>query len=211
MRLEISVSERDKRLLMLTGITAILTLSVRFLIYPAFERGKKLEHDIDKISAVYDERRARMNERKNLDELVARQRLALDEASKSYSKPLAGWEMDALITGLAVRHGLFPENLSLTNAAPGMVEPYIFAPSEEPSEDSTEVPIEDGGVLLANARLETSGEPAQWKAFLNDVAQNYPSLRVTHFEVSPGGGRTGEPELAGRIVFNLEIYMFKNE
>lgn len=206
MRLELSVSERDKRLLMLTGIAGILMLSARFLIQPAFEQGQELEYAITEISAVYEERHTRMSEWEELDEAIARQRLALDDASKPYYKPLAAWEMDALITGLAVQHGLFPESLSLTEAVPGMVEPYIFAPEEEPPETS----LEDGGVLLANARLEAIGEAAQWQAFLDDVARNYPGLRVTRLEVSPQSEGTGETDFTDRIVCVLEIYMCRD-
>lgn len=203
MRLELSVSERDKRLLMLTGIAGILMLSGRFLIHPAFERGQELEYAITEISAVHEERQTRMSELEDLDEAITRQCLALDEASKPYYKPLAAWEMDALITELAVKHGLFPESLSLTEAVPGMVEPYIFAPEEEPPETS----LEDGGILLAKARLEASGEAAQWQGFLDDVARNYPGLRVTHVEVSPQSAGTGGSDFADRIVCVLEIYM----
>lgn len=201
MRLELSVSEQDRRLLMVTAIAGILILSVRFLIQPAFKRGQELERAITEISAVHEEHLTYINRLENLDEAIAQQRFILDEASKAYYKPLASWEMDALITELAVQHGLFPENLSLTEAVPGMVEPYIFAPEEG------ETSPEYDGVLLASARLEARGEAAQWQAFLDDIAWKYPGLRVTRFEVSPHNDANGRPDFTDRIVCLLEIYM----
>lgn len=201
MRLKISVSEQDRRLLMVTAIAGILLLSVRFLLLPAFKRGQELEHAITELSAVQEEHLTYMNRLENLDQAIAQQRSVLDQASKACYKPLAAWEIDALITELAVQHGLFPENLSLTEGVPGMVEPYIFAPEEE------ETSPEYDGVLLADARLEARGEAAQWQAFLDDIAWKYPGLRVTRFEVSPYSDETGKPDLTDKIVCVLEIYM----
>lgn len=206
MRLELLVTERDKRLLMLTGIVGVLTLSVRFLIWPAFERGRNLEGGVAEVSAAYEERLASKNKLNELNEIIEQRRPALDEACKRYYKPLAAWELDALVTELAVRHGLLPENLSLTGAVQGMVEPYIFAPEDETEDEF----LENAGVMLANVQLEASGETPQWQAFLDDVSRNYPALRVTRFSAMAKGERGSKTNLKDRFVCTLEIYICRN-
>ncbi len=217
MRLEISVSERDKHTLMCIGIVAVLVLSFRLLIQPALERGQELENAIAEASATRVEQRIRIHELEHLNEDIERLRLALEEASKPYFNPLMTWEIDSLITGLAVRHGLIVESLDLTEAVPGMAAPYIFAPeqelSETPLDEGGEVEIADPdealatGLLLASAQLEASGKAAQWQAFLDDVVQNYPGLRVARFEISAHSDGAEDSVSVNRIRCDLEIYM----
>ncbi|MCI8842872.1 MAG: hypothetical protein HFF08_02005 [Oscillospiraceae bacterium] len=211
MRLVISNGKADKRLLAFTCAAAALVLLGRALIWPAFAWGRELERAIARVSADCTERRTRMDERAGAEGTMEWQRLALAVASQPYYKPMAAWEMDMLITGLAVRHGLVPERLSLTEAAPGLAAPYRYQPEREDLPDSGletgAAEGEEGYVLMAKAQLEAGGSTAQWQAFLDDVAWNYPGLRVTGFAVPVYGGETEAVESGGRFHCGLEIYM----
>ncbi len=201
MRLVISNGERDRRLLAVTCAVGAFALSVRFLLWPAFTRGRELKQAIEAASAGCAERRARISALAGLDGAAARRGLVLEAVSGPYYKPMAAWEMDALITGLALKHGLIPERLTLTGAAPGTASPYLSQPEPDGTEETEDY------IQVANAQLEAGGEAARWQDFLDDVAWNYPGLRVTGFEVVDRAAGPEAPASGGGFRCGLEIYM----
>lgn len=205
-------AKMDERLAACVLAGAALILSARFLIWPAFSRGRELEKQIAEDSAACAGQRELIELRPGLERETARRRLALSIASKPYYAPLKTWEMDALITGLAVKHGLVPAALSLTEAAPEMPDRYPYQRTEVPPErDSETEDTPEVYVLTAKAQLEADGTAEQWQAFLDDAARHAPGLRVTCFEVLDRDGEDGASADTVRFVCGLEIYMCPKE
>ena len=127
-------------------------------------------------------------------------------------------QMDDIITGLALKNGLFPQSLTLTEAVPGAVRAYLAvqeqaedgsaAPAEDadqtgeapdaPQTDGSAAPAEgadqtgeaadapqtDGGVYIGTATLSAQGDVSQWLHFLDEVERSCKGLRVTNFSIS---------------------------
>lgn len=221
MHLDTNISEKDKRLLMYVAIAAVVALMVRFLIMPAMDRTQELEEAIDSAATTREERRIRLHELEYLDEAIEQRQKELDEVSAPYYTPMATREMDDLITGLVIKHGMFPERLSLSEAEPGMTPAYLYqmgtadaegAPDgEAPMEPAAEAFLEmtPDYLLLATAEMEVSGDLSGWYALLDDLTQLYPSLRVTMFDITEERYVTEEMEtfITNRIKCELELYM----
>ena len=120
--------------------------------------------------------------------------------------------MDDIITGIALKNGLFPQSLTLTEAVPGAVSAYLAvqeqadgsaAPAEgadqtgeapdgsaAPAEDAdqtgeaADAPQTGGGVYIGTATLSAQGDVSQWLHFLDEVERSCKGLRVTNFSIS---------------------------
>ena len=104
--------------------------------------------------------------------------------------------MDDIITGIALKNGLFPQSLTLTEAVPGAVRAYLAV--QEQAEDGSAAPAEgadqtgeaadapqtDGGVYIGTATLSAQGDVSQWLHFLDEVERSCKGLRVTNFSIS---------------------------
>lgn len=72
-----------------------------------------------------------------IDDIIAQNEAALNTASEKYYKgDLETRQMDDIITGIALENGLFPQSLTLTEAAPGAVSAYL-AEQEAAQTDSS--------------------------------------------------------------------------
>lgn len=210
--MKISNGEQDMRLLMLTGLAAVLVMSVQFLIRPALARGRELEKAVGTAFRVYTEQQEIIQNLADLDGDIEKQRDALEQAAGPYASPLTSWEMDKMITRLALRHGLKLTSLSLTEAAPGMAAPYSPMPDGGPAggETYTDEPP-PAGVLMAGVRLKANAETEQWKSFLDDIAWNYPGVQMVRFNISERAAGTGEMETACQFECELAVYMCGKE
>ncbi len=213
MYLSTTISQRDRRLLTLVGVFGIAALSLRFLILPAWERGQELTEQIDGATALREERRIQLHELDYLDAAIERQRALREKAAAPYYGILTNWEIDDRITALLLAHGLFPEELSLTGAALGLPQPYLYA-VKTPAEASEETPAEGAVsyVYLGTAELAATGELEQWQGFLDEVEAD-PSLRLLRFAVNEERYVTAGEETvtAQRIDCTIEIYMCGEE
>ena len=147
--MNLTVTERDKKLLGLTACLAILAVFGVHLIRPA----------------------------------------------PYYPDGLETRQMDDIITGLALKNGLFPQSLTLTEAVPGAVRAYLAvqeqadgsaAPAEGADEtgEAEDAPQTDGGVYIGTATLSAQGDVSCWLRFLDEVERSCKGLRVTNFSIS---------------------------
>ena len=117
--------------------------------------------------------------------------------------------MDDIITSLALKNGLFPQSLTLTEAVPGAVRAYLAvqeqtdgsaspaegadqtgeapdAPAEAADQtgEAPDAPQAGGGVYIGTATLSAQGDVSQWLHFLDEVEHSCKGLRVTNFSIS---------------------------
>lgn len=210
--MNLTVTERDKKLLGLTACLAILAVFGVHLIRPALAEHEALGGEYEAALRKQQEYQAQIDARAALDDSIAQNEAALRTAGEPYYPGgLETRQMDDIITGLALKNGLFPQSLTLTEAVPGAVRAYLAvqeqtdgsaAPAEgadqtgeaadapqadgsaSPAGEASDAPQTDGGVYIGTATLSAQGDVSQWLHFLDEVERSCKGLRVTNFSIS---------------------------
>ena len=233
--MNIVVTERDKRLLRLVACVAILAIFGLYMIRPAITRREILQDEYDTAERKQQEYQMQIATLATIDEIIAQNQAALDTASEKYYKgDLETRQMDDIITGIALENGLFPQALTLTEAAPGSVAAYLTdetqtdapaAPADSTdtsaAADSTDASGTDTAlaaaaayepvnyIYLGTATISAQGEVTQWLNFLDEVHRKYKGLRVTNFSITDFNYIQNNTQAVSTklITGTLEIYM----
>lgn len=120
--MNLTVTERDKKLLGLTACLAILAVFGVHLIRPALAEHEALGGEYEAALRKQQEYQAQIDARAALDDSIAQNEAALKAAGEPYYPDgLETRQMDDIITGIALKNGLFPQSLTLTEAVLGAV------------------------------------------------------------------------------------------
>lgn len=169
--MNLTVTERDKKLLGLTACLAILAVFGVHLIRPALAEQEALGGEYEAALRKQQEYQAQIDARASLDDSIAQNEAALKTASEPYYPGgLETRQMDDIITGLALKNGLFPQSLTLTEAVPGAVSAYLAvqeqadgsaAPAEgaDRTGEASDEPQTDGSAAPAEG-VDQTGEAA---------------------------------------------------
>lgn len=224
--MNIVVTERDKRLLRLVACVAILAIFGLYMIRPAITRREILQDEYDTAERKQQEYQMQIATLATIDEIIAQNQAALDTASEKYYKgDLETRQMDDIITGIALENGLFPQALTLTEAAPGSVAAYLTdetqtdapaAPADSTEASGTDTALAAAAayepanyIYLGTATISAQGEVTQWLNFLDEVHRKYKGLRVTNFSITDFNYIQNNTQAVSTklITGTLEIYM----
>ena len=140
--MNLTLTERDKKLLGLTACLAILAVFGVHLIRPALAEHEALGSEYEAALQKQQEYQAQIDARAALDDSIAQNEAALKTAGEPYYPAgLETRQMDDIITGIALKNGLFPQSLTLTEAVPGAGRAYLAV--QEQAEDGSAAPAED--------------------------------------------------------------------
>lgn len=169
--MNLTLTERDKKLLGLTACLAILAVFGVHLIRPALAEHEALGGEYEAALRKQQEYQAQIDARAALDDSIAQNEAALKTAGEPYYPDgLETRQMDDIITGIALKNGLFPQSLTLTEAVPGAVRAYLAvqeqadgsaAPAEgaDQTGETPDVPQTDGSAAPAE-NADQTGEAA---------------------------------------------------
>lgn len=224
--MNIVVTERDKRLLRLVACVAILAIFGLYMIRPAITRREILQDEYDTAERKQQEYQMQIATLATIDEIIAQNQAALNTASEKYYKgDLETRQMDDIITGIALENGLFPQALTLTEAAPGAVAAYLTdetqtdapaAPADSTDASGTDTAAAAAAayepanyIYLGTATISAQGEVTQWLNFLDEVHRKYKGLRVTNFSITDFNYIQNNTQAVSTklITGTLEIYM----
>lgn len=148
--MNLTVTERDKKLLGLTACLAILAVFGVHLIRPALAEHEALGGEYETALRKQQEYQAQIDARAALDDSIAQNEAALKTAGEPYYPDgLETRQMDDIITGLALKNGLFPQSLTLTEAVPGAIRAYLAVQEQA-----------DGSASPADEAADQTGEAA---------------------------------------------------
>lgn len=165
--MNLTLTERDKKLLGLTACLAILAVFGVHLIRPALAEQEALKSEYETALRKQQEYQAQIDARAALDDSIAQNEAALKTAGEPYYPDgLETRQMDDIITGLALKNGLFPQSLTLTEAVPGAVRAYLAvqeqadgstAPAEAADQtgEAPDAPQTDGSAAPAEGADQT--------------------------------------------------------
>lgn len=165
--MNLTLTERDKKLLGLTACLAILAVFGVHLIRPALAEHEALGSEYEAALQKQQEYQAQIDARAALDDSITQNEAALKTAGEPYYPDgLETRQMDDIITGLALKNGLFPQSLTLTEAVPGAVRAYLAvqeqadgsaAPAEgaDQTGETPDAPQTDGSAAPAEGADQT--------------------------------------------------------
>lgn len=169
--MNLTLTERDKKLLGLTACLAILAVFGVHLIRPALAAHEALGSEYEAALRKQQEYQAQIDARAALDDSIAQNEAALKTAGEPYYPAgLETRQMDDIITGIALKNGLFPQSLTLTEAVPGAVRAYLAvqeqtddsaAPAEgaDQTGEAADAPQADGSAAPAENADQTGEAP----------------------------------------------------
>ena len=176
MRLELT--ENDILLLKLAGSVLIAFLVIRFLLMPGIEHYQENIIQRDELTETAEGMQAAIDGIPVLEQEIENSRVKLEEVSSVYYERMENHQVDELLTGLALKHGLFPVSLSIEGAVPKIPAAYLYGVTA----GSEKVPSEHY-IQTAAGNMVLRGEEAKFFGFLDDVETNYPALRLCKLQM----------------------------
>lgn len=203
--MKLELTEHDIVLLKLAVSALIAFLMIRFLLMPGIGSFQENTIQYGTLEEKAAEIESAIESIPILEQSIEVKEAALEEASAAYYPRMENRQVDELLTGIALKHGLFPVSLNIEGAAPSLPEPYLYSS-----------PAERTGVLseyymqVAAGRMVLSGDNGSLFAFLDDVAENYPAVRLRYLRrdermyFDQDWNRVEQPDLS----CELEVYMY---
>lgn len=160
--MNLTLTERDKKLLGLTACLAILAVFGVHLIRPALAEHEALGGEYEAALRKQQEYQAQIDARAALDDSIAQNEAALKTAGEPYYPDgLETRQMDDIITGLALKNGLFPQSLTLTEAVPGAVRAYLAVQEQADGSASPAEGADQTGEAPDAPQTDGSAAPAE--------------------------------------------------
>ena len=169
MKIDMELKPGDVVLLKVLACVLILFFMARFLIFPGMEKHQDLVAKKDDLT-------------------IATQKENLKKAQEGFYDLMENREVDSLITGLALKHDLFPVYLNIEDPVAGIPAAYQLSEASEDSsaeESQSTLPYVQY-VNTTTVTITLQGQEAQIRELLDDIAKNYPGIQVRSFDMQSG-------------------------
>ena len=169
---------RDIVLLKICFCVLTVFMMVRFVIMPGIGRYQEGRIRDQALREEMEEMQAVTDAIPFMEEAVREHRDRLKEISSSYYDPMENRLLDELLTGLALKRGLFPVSMSISGAQPAIPEAYLYGQVQEPAGI-----VSDKYVLTGTVSMVLRGEKGKIFAFMDEIERNYPAVQVRSFHM----------------------------
>lgn len=233
MRLEIT--QRDVILLKVAFTILILVLGVRFLIMPQIGKMQESDARLEATKVTVDEMQSKIDSIPMLEQEKIKLTGEFQTMSSPYYSSMESREIDELITGIALKHKLFPMSLVIGEKNHDTFPAYIYSAlaiakeaeealneeedaqaSDESADESSDAAPEDEnmqnmalGLLNQNpVSFSVRGKEKKIMEFINDLYKNYPSIEVKSFTINKEKFVDTDFKQVQRTVMNCELIVF---
>lgn len=230
MKLEISMTDRDKKLLIFLGIFVIVVCFAYWGIRPSIKSVMSINEDIqddEDIKSVNEMKLSELpfiqDDNKTLEENIV-------EARANYFAMMTSDEIDKYFTGLALSYNLYSYDLNISMPSDTCdLEPYQYSAKalmpdtdeedeEEDTDDSSDDLLDeeedpDTGIYAATVTLRLGGEQENLTTFVDDLSNTDQKIRICKYSYSTNqnviSGTDGTYDVVESTVLNItvEIYM----
>lgn len=196
MKIEMELKPGDIVLLKLLACFLIAFFMIRFLIFPGIGKHQDLQMEKEDLAAQQEEMQQTIDNAPNVENLIKEQKETLTEAEDGYYSLLENRELDELVTGIVLDHSLFPVYLSISDTVPGVPAAYFLTGGQMTEQPSTEMATaEESGSEMqqditslpymntTEVNVTVRGAEDEIRAFLDDIAKNYPGIQVHSFQI----------------------------
>ena len=211
------LTDKDILLLKLAVSVLIVFLTVRFLVMPGIGRYQENRMNGRELDGTIKEMQTAIDGISELEQEVQERKEELKDISAQYYEQMENRQIDELLTGLALKAGLFPVSLSIGEAQAEIPQAYLYGKSsgledeEESADAESGEPISDGYVLTVNCTMVLQGSWDQAYQSIDDLEHNEPAIQVQAMHVSKrtyldtDWNVVEQPEVS----FELAVYMHK--
>ncbi|NSG33278.1 hypothetical protein [Coprococcus comes] len=192
MKIDMELKPGDVVLLKVLACVLILFFMARFLIFPGMEKHQELVAKKDDLTIEKQEMQYTISSKASTEKEIATQKENLEKAQEGFYDLMENREVDSLITGLALKHDLFPVYLNIEDPVAGVPAAYqLSEASDDSSEDSSTEESQSTlpyvqYVNTTTVTITLQGQEAQIRELLDDIAKNYPGIQVRSFDMQSG-------------------------
>ena len=192
MKIDMELKPGDVVLLKVLACVLILFFMARFLIFPGMEKHQDLVAKKDDLTIEKQEMQYTISSKASTEKEIATQKENLEKAQEGFYDLMENREVDSLITGLALKHDLFPVYLNIEDPVAGVPAAYqLSEASDDSSEDSSTEESQSTlpyvqYVNTTTVTITLQGQEAQIRELLDDIAKNYPGIQVRSFDMQSG-------------------------
>ena len=188
MKIDMELKPGDVVLLKVLACVLILFFMARFLIFPGMEKHQDLVAKKDDLTIEKQEMQYTISSKASTEKEIATQKENLEKAQEGFYDLMENREVDSLITGLALKHDLFPVYLNIKDPVAGIPAAYQLSEASEDSsaeESQSTLPYVQY-VNTTTVTITRQGQEAQIRELLDDIAKNYPGIQVRSFDMQSG-------------------------
>ncbi len=188
MKIDMELKPGDVALLKVLACVLILFFMARFLIFPGMEKHQDLVAKKDDLTIEKQEMQYTISSKASTEKEIATQKENLEKAQEGFYDLMENREVDSLITGLALKHDLFPVYLNIEDPVAGIPAAYQLSEASEDSsaeESQSTLPYVQY-VNTTTVTITLQGQEAQIRELLDDIAKNYPGIQVRSFDMQSG-------------------------
>lgn len=138
MKIDMELKPGDIVLLKLLACVLILFFMGRFLIFPGIEKHQDLVSERENAETTQQDMQYTIDNESTYDEMITAQQEHLKEASKGYYDLMVNREVDELVTGLVLKHDLFPVYLNIADPVAGIPAAYQNREDSAQTTDSSD-------------------------------------------------------------------------
>ena len=188
MKIDMELKPGDVALLKVLVCVLILFFMARFLIFPGMEKHQDLVAKKDDLTIEKQEMQYTISSKASTEKKIATQKENLKKAQEGFYDLMENREVDSLITGLALKHDLFPVYLNIEDPVAGVPAAYQLSEASEnfSAEESQSTLPYVQYVNTTTVTITLQGQEAQIRELLDDIAKNYPGIQVRSFDMQSG-------------------------
>lgn len=168
------LTEKDILLLKLVFSILIAFLMIRFFVMPGLELYQENSITNEELENKAMEMQDAIDSVPDLQRSVEKQRKELEQLSSPYYPKMENRQVDELLTGLAVQHGLSPISMYIEDAKPEIPMAYLYASrsentggqADDASEDVSEA--DSGGIGRREEALEDADAQLEQEAEVSE-------------------------------------------
>ena len=192
MKIDMELKPGDVVLLKVLACVLILFFMARFLIFPGMEKHQDLVAKKDDLTIEKQEMQYTISSKASTEKKIVTQKENLKKAQEGFYDLMENREVDSLITGLALKHDLFPVYLNIEDPVAGVPVAYqLSEASDDSAEDSSAEEPQSTlpyvqYVNTTTVTITLQGQEVQIRELLDDIAKNYPGIQVRSFDMQSG-------------------------
>lgn len=240
MKLELELKPSDIILLKLLACVLIIFFSFRFFIFPGVEKHQDLTSQKDTLTYQKEEMQQIISSKETREKLIEKQKENLAESAEGFYEGMENQQLDELITGLALRHNLFPVSLNISQPVAGIPGAYqsgttsdnstntessentdnienIDNSESSESSDSSDLTVNSNNFVpylsTVTVSVTLQGTEGQIRELIDDVAKNYPGIQIRTMDMQKATYVNASLQTVEQMNCNCEfaVYMYQKE
>lgn len=217
----------DKDILLLKLAVSVLTvfLMARFLIMPGIGRYQEYTIEGKELEGTIADMKSAIDGIPKLEKTLEERQRELGDISVKYYERMENRQIDELLTGIALKEGLFPVSLSIGEAQAEIPEAYLYGRRSGEMDDTLsdeadgsegearqtdrETDSRDGYILTVSCTMVLQGSLDLIYQFIDNIAYQYPAIQIRAMHVNERTYLDTEWNVVEQpeVSFELAVYM----